>query len=94
MRLFFILGVICLCVIVACFVVYATIGLPKTIQPVLQENSVTSRDAAVKKKRKSCSCCPTREERIRRGKILREKMEQAWAEQEREKQKSTQTPSR
>ena len=94
MRLFLILGVICLCVIVACFVVYATTGFPKSMQPVLQENSVTSQGTVEKKKRKSCSCCPTREERIRRGKILREKMEQAWAEQEREKQKSTQTPLR
>ncbi len=94
MRLFIILGIICLCVIVACFMVYATIGLTKPIQPIPQENSVTSQGAAVKKKRKSCSCCPTREERIRRGKILREKMEQAWAEQESKKQKSTQTPSK
>ena len=41
MRLFLIFGIICLCVIVACFVVYATIGLPKPIQPIPPENSVT-----------------------------------------------------
>lgn len=90
MRRFLILGIICLCVIVSCFVVYATIGFPKSMPPVPKESSVISKGAVIKKK--SCSCCPTREERVRRGKILREKMEQAWAEQEKQKQKSTQTP--
>jgi len=73
-------------------VVYATIYLHTSIQLVPQDYPVSSQCAVVKKKSKSCSCGPTREEPIRRGKILREKMEQAWAEQEREK--TTQTPSR
>ena len=90
MRLFLIFGIICLCVIVAYFAVFDTIGFPKSMKPTPQDSSVATKGVLVKKN--PCSCCPTREERVRRGKILREKMEQAWAEIE--KQKSTHTPTK
>lgn len=92
MKLFLtISGILFLCVIVVSSVIYATIGVLPTQQS-STEATVPSQDSVLKKKKKSCSCCPTREERMRRAKHLREKMEQAWAEQEQAKHESTKTP--